>query len=122
MNFLESLPKANIVSESMKYLSSNEINLDIPTKSSCRYDSVEEYRQLKKSDNLDIFHANVNGLDSKYDNLHKFLSGISKKIDIWALTETSEKEDASFLTNVEIEGYRCFHTATQTSKGGSIAL
>ena len=31
MNFLESLTKANIVSESMKYMSSNEINLEIPT-------------------------------------------------------------------------------------------
>ena len=37
-----------------------------------------------------------------------------------ALTETSEKEDASFLSNIEIEGYVSFHTATQTSKGGTI--
>ena len=78
MNFLESLPKANIVSEPMKCMSSNEINLEIPTKSNCRYYSVEEYKHLKKSDNIDIFHANVNGLDSKYDNLHEFLSSISK--------------------------------------------
>ena len=120
MNFLESLPMANIVSESMKYMSSNEINLEIPTKSNCRYYSVEEYKHLKKSDNIDIFYANVNGLDSNYDNLHEFLSSISKKIDIVVLTETSEKEDASFLTNIEIEGYVSFHTATQTSKGGTI--
>ena len=43
-----------------------------------------------------------------------------KKIDLVALAETSEKEDASFLTIVEIEGYVSFHTVTQTSKGGLV--
>ena len=36
-----------------------------------------------------------------------------------AITETSEKEETGFLTNVEIEGYDLYHTSTKTAKGGS---
>ena len=40
-------------------------------------------------------------------------------MDIVAITETSEREDISFLTNVEIEGYGKYHTASKSSKGGT---
>ena len=40
-------------------------------------------------------------------------------MDIIAITETSEKEETGFLTNVEIEGYDLYHTSTKTVKGGS---
>ena len=46
-----------------------------------------------------IFHANVNGLGSKVDNLKEFLSTTPTKMDILAITETSEKEDTGFLSN-----------------------
>ena len=41
------------------------------------------------------------------------------KMDILAITETSEKEDTGFLNNVEMEGYDIYHTSTKTSKGGT---
>ena len=40
-------------------------------------------------------------------------------MDVIAITETSEKEETGFLTNVEIEGYDLYHTSTKTAKGGS---
>ena len=40
------------------------------------------------------------------------MSGTSNKLDIVALTETSEKEDTGFIGNVEIDGYQKFHTAS----------
>ena len=40
-------------------------------------------------------------------------------MDILAISETSEKEKIGFLTNVEIEGYDLFHTASKISKGGT---
>ena len=40
-------------------------------------------------------------------------------MDAIAITETSEKEETGFLTNVEIEGYDLYHTSTKTAKGGS---
>ena len=36
-----------------------------------------------------------------------------------AITETSEKEEFGFLTNVELEGYELFHTPSKISKGGT---
>ena len=44
-------------------------------------------------------------IESKLDNLNEFLSETSSKIDVIALTETSEKEDTGFLTNVGI--FKC---------------
>ena len=40
-------------------------------------------------------------------------------MDILAISETSEKEEIVFLTNMEIEGYDLFHTAPKISKGGT---
>ena len=51
-------------------------------------------------DNFNIFHTNINGLESKLDNLNEFLSGSSYKMDV--------KEDTGFLSNVEMDEY---HTA-----------
>ena len=99
-------------------VSSNDINNVLPTKTSCKYYSVNDYHTLAKHKNLNIFHSNVNGLGSKLDNLEELLSTKSNKIDIVAITETSEKEDLGFLNNIKIEGYEIYHTASKTSKGG----
>ena len=40
-------------------------------------------------------------------------------MDVIALTETSEKEDTGFLSNVEMDEYQKFHTASKSSKGGT---
>ena len=51
--------------------------------------------------------------------LKEFLSTTPTKMDILAITETSEKEDTGFLSNIEIEGFDIYHTSTKTSKGGT---
>ena len=84
-----------------------------------QYYSVNEYQLLNNLGNLNIFHTNINGLGSKIDNLYEFVSTTSNKMDILAISETSEKEKIGFLTNVEIEGYDLFHTASKISKGGT---
>ena len=86
---------------------------------STNYYSVEDFKLLNIPKIFNIFHTNINGLESKLDHLYEFISGASNKIDIVALTETSEKEDNGFTGNVEIDGYQKFHTASKTSKGGT---
>ena len=76
--------------------------MEIPSNSCSKYYSVADFQLLNISKKFNIFHTNINGLESKLDNLHEFLSGTSDKIDILALTETSEKECTGFLNNVEI--------------------
>ena len=51
--------------------------------------------------------------------LVEFLSTTSTKMDIVAITETSEKEDLGILNNIEIEGYEFYHTASNILKGGT---
>ena len=74
---------------------------------------------LNNTKNFNIFHTNINGLESKLVNLNEFLSGIPYKIDVIAVTETSEKEDTEFLSNVEMDNYIKLHTASKSSKGGT---
>ena len=118
--FLESLPNVEIVTEASQFsnASSNEASIEIPSKSCSNYHTVEDFKRLNIPKKFNIFHTNINGLESKLDNLYEFISGASNKIDIVALTETSEKEDNGFIGNVEIDGYQKFHTASKTSKGG----
>ena len=73
----------------------------------------------KQNNNLNIYIYNVNGLGSKLDILEEFVSATPTKLDIVAITETSEKEEIGFLTNTDIEGYDFYHTSSITSKGGT---
>ena len=70
--------------------------MEIPSISCSNYYSVEDFKILNIPKNFNIFHTNINGLESKLDNLYEFISGASNKIDIVALTETSEKVDNGF--------------------------
>ena len=121
MRFLESLPNVEIVNETSKYsnLSSNDASFELPSKSCSSYFSVEDFQHLNNTKNFNIFHTNINGLESKLDNLNEFLSGIPYKIDVIAVTETFEKEDTGFLSNVEMDNYIKLHTASKSSKGGT---
>ena len=47
------------------------------------------------------------------------MTGTPTKMDILAITETSENNDTGFMTNIEIEGYENYHTPSNSSKGGT---
>ena len=84
----------------------------------CSYHTVEDIKKLKVERNLNIFHTNINGLETKFDNLHEFISNTSSKLDIIAITETSQKNDESFILKTDIEGYvNC--STPNISKGGT---
>ena len=95
MRFLESLPNVEIVNEARKFknISSNDASFELPSKSSAKYYMFRELQLLNISSNFNIFH-----------------------------TETSEKEDTGFLSNVEMDGYQKFHTASKSSKGGLLFM
>ena len=97
----------------------HETSMEIPSKSYSNYYSIEDFILLNIPKTFNIFHTNINGLESKLDNLYEFISGTFNRIDIVELTETSEKEGNGFIGNVEIDGYQRFNTASKTSKGGT---
>ena len=107
----------NIFSNSCdKTIDENILNL-----TNCKYYTVSEFHNSTGNNNLNIFHNNVNGLESKFENFHHFLSNDSTKFDIIAITETSQKiTSEKFHTNINLEGYTNFSTASNSNNGGTI--
>ena len=91
--FLQSLPSFEIIAEASKFSDpqSNDVDLNLAFLNDCTYYSVNELFKLSLNNNLNIFHTNINGLESKFDSLHEFLSSTYSKMDIIAITETSQK-------------------------------
>ena len=122
MKFCESLPTLEEIYETTKFSSFPKPmeEASLPSNLNSKYHSVRDFQKLKIQKNFNIFHANVNGLESKFDTLHTFLSGSTSKMDVIAITETSENKDHGFITNVELEGYKePYHTPTNTLIGGT---
>ena len=57
----------------------------------CKYHTVSEFHNSTDNNNLHIFHNNVNGLETKFENLHHFLSNDNTKFNIIAITETTQR-------------------------------
>ena len=101
--------------------SEDGIDTSIPTKTSCIDYSVSDFQKFKvKKDSFNIFHNNINGLETKHDLLHAFHAGNIVEFDIIAVTETSlSTERFNFFSNIELEGYVNFSMPSQSNKGGS---
>ena len=99
-------------------LCDDDLDIKISNLKDCNYYSVEEFQQLNFDNSLNIFHNNVNGLETKFDQLHNLIVNSSSDIDLIAITETSQNND-KFKTNIKIDNYDIFSTPTNTSKGGT---
>ena len=99
MKFCESLPTLEEIYETSKFSSFPKPMEEgsLPSNLSSKYHSVNDFQKLKIEKNLNIFHANVNGLETKFDTLETFLGGAASSVDIVAITETSEHIDHSFI-------------------------
>ena len=62
---------------------------------------------IQFEENFDLFHSNVNGLESHFEVLHKFVSNCPSEFDLINITETSQKID-EFLSNINIAGSDSF--------------
>ena len=121
MKFCENLPTLEEIHETSKFSSFPKPmeEATLPSNLNSKYHSVRDFQKLKIQKNFNIFHANVNGFESKFDNLHTFLAGAESKMDVVAITETSENKDHSFINNISIDGYSTpLHTPTNSLKGG----
>ena len=121
MKFCEHLPKLEDVFETSKFskFPNHDAEITLPSNLNSKYHSVYEFQKLKIQKNFNIFHSNVNGIESKFDTLENFVAGASSAMDILAISETSEDNDKSFTSNITLDGYRLYHTPSNTSKGGT---
>ena len=108
------------VNEDLLNISDEDADIIIPTKTICNDYSVRDFQRLNANDSFNIFHNNINGLDSKHDLLNALHAGIAVEFDIIAVTETSlSTESVNFLSNIELDGYVNFSIPSSSSKGGS---
>ena len=124
------IPKHNITEQATRVSNRNliddEDNINLSNLSGCEYYSCPDFHKLlnnndnhNKHNNVNIFHNNLNGLESKFDKFHNFLTTTTTDLDIIAITETSQHvTNTKFKTNVTIEGYKLYSTPTNTRKGG----
>ena len=92
MDFCNYLPSLEIIHESAtiaKY-SLPDPDFDLPNLVDSSYHTVQEFQNLDIIQNFNIFHANANGLEGKFDILHTFLASSKAIMDVIAVTETSK--------------------------------
>jgi len=125
---IDNLPKEKITEQAIKVSNLNSQdndNINLSNLSSCKYYSCSKFHDLMSIDNncnknVNIFHNNLNGLESKFELLNNFLSNNSTDLDIIAITETSQQSNnSSFKMNVSIDGYTMTSTHSNTNKGGT---
>ena len=118
MKTVEMIPEFETNSEILKVnnLCSNDIDENLVNKINCKYFNNEEFSKLSTKENsLNIFHANVNGLECHFEDLHHFLSESHLDFNAICISETSQLNDTNFDNNVD---YSIFTTETLTAKGG----
>ena len=66
-----------------------------------KYYTNHEFSNLTNNTNdLNILHANVNGIESHFDDLQCFITDSSLKFNILCINETSQKENVEFHKNM----------------------
>ena len=124
MGIIDHLPSEDILDETSQYpcfthfSDSDDGEIASPELLSSKYHTISEFQSLDLGGRFNIFHSNVNGLESKFDALSTFLTCSTSFPDVIGITETSEQRDTSFISNVSLQGHRLYHTPTNSAKGG----
>ena len=100
-------------------LEAKDVTYKLPSRSNGNYYSVKELQKLKMSNNFNIFHTNINGLENKFDLLHEFISNSDSNFDIIGINETSQKSNENSTSNVSILSYNMYSSSSRSSKGGT---
>ena len=124
LDILDKLPSYEIISKAHGIDSLNDFDLDenIISNINSRYYSVHEYKSLNNKNSFNIFHTNLNGLGNKIDLIHNFINTTKLDIDIVNISETSQKENIDFTTNISLNGYRAPFTIGYKTARGGVAL
>ena len=101
-------------------LCDDDLDINLSNLTDCKYYTADEFKKLNLHKNCNIFHNNVNGLETKFQNLHSFFASLSVDLDIITFTETSNQDPHDeFKSNIKLDGYNLYSTSTLTSKGGA---
>ena len=86
----------------------------------CKYVDYDSFDHIEDEKKLSLFHMNIASLAKNKEELETSLQILNFKFDIIALTETKILKGIDANFDIAIDGYRCYQTPTEASKGGSI--
>ena len=96
-------------------------DLDEPRSINCEYyDADQPLPKLDNNRNFSLFHINIASLGKHKDEFEDLLSILDQKFDVMGITETKIKKDCVPIFDLSIDGYNCFHTPTESEKGGAL--
>ena len=117
------IPEFETISTSTKIseLCSNDIDLNITNNIDCKYYTNHEFSKLTNNTNdLNILHANVNGIESHFEVLHCLITDSSLDFNILCISETSQKENVEFHKNILLLNFqKPYSTGSKSGKGGT---
>ena len=100
-------------------MTNNDIDENLPTNINCMYYTNDEFSKLPNYNNFNIFHSNVNGLESHHQELELVISESSLRFNVIYISETSQKVNNQFAKNILLDNYQSpYTTGTKSSKGG----
>ena len=86
----------------------------------CKYTDICSFKYKKDKKKFSLFHSNIASLQKHKDELETILSSLDYKFDIIGLTESKLIKNVKPKFDIKIEGYNCYHTDTESEKGGSM--
>eukprot|EP00794_Sanderia_malayensis_P013289 gene13290-14664_t len=65
-----------------------------------------------------LFHMNIRSLSLHYEELHALLSGLKIEFQVICLSEIKVSTNAPLKSNVDLPGYKFYHTPSHSAAGG----
>ena len=87
----------------------------------CKYYNADEIDNcFNNSGKFSLFHLNIASLGCHKEELEELLSIFDIKLDIIGISETKIIKDVNPTYDINLKGYNCFFTPTESNKGGTI--
>ena len=86
----------------------------------CKYMDLSTFNFKPDKNKFSIFHTNIGSLAKHKDELESTLTLLDFKFDIIGITETKLKTQTKPKIDINLTGYKCYHTDTEAEKGGSL--
>ena len=86
----------------------------------CKYDDYETFNYVNNTKDLSTLHVNIASLAKHKEEFETALNLLNYKFDIIGITETKLLKNSTPNFDITIPGYKCYHTTTEASKGGTM--
>ena len=117
------LPSFEITSKltNLPDLSSCDLDENLVQTISSRYYKVHELGKLNVTsqiNNFSLFHVNIRSLTNHFEELHSLLCSSKIPFDVIGISESKQKVNKNFSTNVNLHEYQLHSQPTKSACGG----